>query len=500
MIQLATHGPTSSARPVREPPANVASILFVDLDGTLLATDLLQESLLLVLRENPRFALRLPRLLLQGPAVLKRALGERTMPDVRRLPYREEVLELLHEQRARGCRIVLATASDRRPAREVANQLGVFDDVLASDGQTNLKGAAKLAAIEAYCRAHGCSDWGYVGDAAADLPIWQAAAQAYVVDGSPAILTSLARQGIPVRGLDRRPARWAAAVRVLRLQQWVKNLLILAPLLLAHEWTSVTKLLSVALALLAFCLCASAVYVINDLLDIEADRRHPVKRRRPFASGDLPVRYGPPLALGLLLTGVGLAMLGLSWPFVGVLALYLATTSGYSLWLKRQPIIDVLTLAGLYAVRIFAGGLAADVPISEWLIAFSMFLFLSLALVKRYSELVRLTAETQSATPGRGYLVSDRAVLQTLGAVSGYLAVLVFALYTHSLEGNRLYLHPWALWLVCPVLIHWISRIWLLAARTELSEDPVVFAIKDRASVVSGFLALLLILVASFPG
>lgn len=289
----------------------------------------------------------------------------------------------------------------------------------------------------------------------------------------------------------------SALLQELRVRQWVKNILLLAPLFLAHEVAQLDKLLSGLVAFLAFSLCASAVYVVNDLHDLEADRRHPQKRYRPFAAGTLPLRTGPPLALGLVLIGFSLTVIFLPWKFFVALVLYLMLTTAYSYWLKRIALVDMLLLAGLYTLRLVAGGLATTVPVSEWLMAFSVFFFVSIAAAKRYAGLSHLDTEGKASTAGRGYAVEDLSFMETSGLTSGYLAVLVFALYINSEATRLLYPQHWMLWLICPLLYYWVGRVWLLAKRRQLSEDPVVFATTDPASLVIGLLIVLLIVLAA---
>ena len=289
------------------------------------------------------------------------------------------------------------------------------------------------------------------------------------------------------------PARTVRAwplVSLMRPHQWTKNLLLLVPAILAHDLTAGTLAAALA-ALVCFCACASAVYVINDWLDVDFDRAHPQKRYRPLAAGTVDLVLAPPIAALLAAVGFGLATLVLPWGFLASLAIYVGASFAYSLWLKREPMADVLVLAGLYTTRLVAGGLATGVPLSEWLLAFSMFLFLSLALAKRHAELTRLAAESAIAAEGRGYLVADRSLIGTLGPAAGYLTVLVLALYLNSEKVQTLYAQHLLLWLICPLLLYWISRLWLLANRGELNEDPVVFAITDRTSlIVAGIAAI----------
>ena len=276
-------------------------------------------------------------------------------------------------------------------------------------------------------------------------------------------------------------------VKAIRIHQWVKNLLLFVPLVLAHHVGNGAALLKTAIGFLCFSFCASSVYVLNDIIDLKADREHPIKRNRPFASGELAISHGLILVLLLLLPGLGIAAF-LSPKFLVVLALYYLLTLGYSLYLKRVALVDVSALAVLYTIRLFAGSALAEVVISQWLLAFSMFLFFSLSMVKRSSELYNARQRNLSQAAGRGYVVADREQLAMLGTASGYCAVLVFTLYINSSAVLNLYTHPTRLWLVCPLVFYWISRIWLLAHRGEVNEDPIVFAMKDKLSYVIGAL------------
>ena len=475
-------------------------VLFVDLDGTLIKTDLFLESLLLAVRRQPRVLWQLPSMLRRGIAFFKRVIAERAMPDATQLPYREDVLAFIGQEKAAGTRVVLATGSDAACAQQVAKYLGVFDDVLASDGVTNLTGRRKRRAIQDYCQQHRFTEYAYVGDSHADVPVWRTAARVYCVAPSAGLLGAMRRRDqVPSIVFADSLARWSPVLQVMRPQQWVKNLLLFVPLVLAHEIFNLPKLLSAVLAFVVFSLCASSVYVLNDLFDMEDDRHHPKKRRRPFAAGTLPVRWGPPLTAALSAVGLLIANLALPGPFVAAVIGYLLLTTAYSFDLKRRTMLDVITLSGLYSLRIFAGGLATGVVISEWLLMFSMFLFTSLAFVKRYAELSRLAREGTDTARGRGYSVGDLSVIESMGTTSSYLAVLVMALYLKSDIAPTLYRQVWALWLICPLLLYWVSRLWILAKRGTLCEDPVVFATTDRVSLLVGASVVALLGVAVLP-
>jgi 4-hydroxybenzoate polyprenyltransferase len=316
---------------------------------------------------------------------------------------------------------------------------------------------------------------------------------------APSLLKT-AQKTMPVSEVfEGRKTRWAAIWQSMRPQHWVKNLLILVPIVMAHKVNDVARLVHVLVAFLSFSLCASGVYILNDLFDLEADRLHPKKRLRAFASGKAPVWAGLSLAPLLLAAGLAVAAQLPSKLFLVTTVIYVAATTVYSVYAKRIPIVDVLLLTTLYLLRILGGGAAADVPVSPWLLAFSMFLLLSLAFTKRHAELIGQTAngEMESTASKRNYRTQDREIIQQFGVTSGYLSVLVLALYVNGRELTALYRHPQVIWLACPMLLFWISRVWFLANRGKLSEDPVVFAARDPVSYLLGFLLFVILLVAS---
>ncbi len=453
--------------------------LCVDLDGTLIKTDLLLESLLLLVKHQHRCLWQLPFWLLKGKAHFKREVTERVDLDVTTLPYREELLSFLEAEHLAGRKLMLATAADHHVATRVAEHIGLFDQVVASDGAVNFSGSEKLRALQ---KVFPEGAFVYAGDALVDLNVWRGAAGAVVIGDR---LASKVEGVAPVERVFPLERRGRALLSAMRLHQWVKNSLIFVPLFLAHQ-LSAPSLLAAGLAFLSFGLCASAVYLMNDMLDLEADRHHVRKRFRPFAAGTLPLKVGFLLVPGLLAASV-LVALALPPLFLGVLAGYFAVTSAYSFHLKRVVVLDVIVLALLYTVRIIAGAAALTLPISPWLLAFSTFFFLSLAFVKRFSELRASNGETPS---GRGYRAEDLEGLADLGSASGYVSVLVVALYINSPAVSQLYRAPLLLWLLCPLLLYWVSRVWLLARRGQMHDDPVVFALRDRVSYLVGGLAL----------
>jgi 4-hydroxybenzoate polyprenyltransferase/phosphoserine phosphatase len=464
--------------------------LCIDLDGTLVRTDTFLESILLLLGRNPFLLFPLLAWLVRGKAYFKARVAERTALDPALLPYSAELLEFLRQERARGRRLVLATASNEQFAQRVAAHLGLFDEVVASNPTDNLAGARKLAALEA---RFGKNGFAYAGNARVDMPIWRQADHAILVNTSRTLQRAVESRQVRVAHVFSNPARpLRALLLAARPHQWMKNLLIFIPLIVGHKLRDIPRFEAAFGAFVAFSLCASAVYFLNDVLDLEADRRHALKKSRAFASGDLPVWVGLVAAPVLLVASLGLAWL-VNRPFVLFIAAYFAASFAYSAFLKRLPLTDVILLAGLYTLRIVAGGAAADIAISPWLLGFSMFFFLSLALVKRFAELRALDTGRRAA---RGYLATDLNQINMFGTASGYIAVLVFALYINSPDVRVLYSRPLLLWAVCPMLIYWISRVWLLANRGEFHEDPVLFALKDQMSYLLGVLVALTILAA----
>lgn len=463
--------------------------LAVDLDGTLVLSDTLHESMLALIRRNPFYLFALPVWLLRGKARFKREIARRVLPNIDTLPYNAPLLGWLHEQRGRR-EIVLCTAGDAALARAVADRVAVFDDTLASDGAINLSGERKAAALAA---RYGERGFDYAGNARRDLAVWRRARAAVVVNARPSVARAAARIAEIDRRFEPAPAGIGVWLRALRVHQWAKNLLVFLPLLTAHRAFDAGAAGHALLAFVAFCLCASSVYLLNDLLDLDADRQHPRKRQRPFAAGELPLLAGFALAPALLFGAFALALL-LPERFLLVLAGYYVLTMAYSLRLKRVEMLDVVVLAALYTARLIAGAAAIPVPASFWLLAFAMFLFLSLALIKRHTELGTLRDLGRSTAAGRGYRTDDLPMLAVLGGASGYLAVLVLALYINSRESERLYRQPELLWLLCPLLLYWINRAWLLTHRGRMPDDPVVFAVRDPVSLGVLLLAVAIIL------
>jgi 4-hydroxybenzoate polyprenyltransferase len=457
-------GPASRAR-IRHQAGDSRVPLVVDLDGTLVRSDLLIETLFLFARLRPLGLLAIPFWLAKGQAHLKARLARAAPPDVQTLPYCERTIARLASERARGVPIILATGADEGLANAVATHLGLFDAVLASDGTLNLIGVSKRDRLVAEFGLHG---FDYLGAEPADQPVRQAARKTI----TPALAGR--QEGLTGSGLG-------AYLRALRPHQWLKNALVLVPLFAAHRLYEPDLLGAVLLAFAAFSLCASSAYLVNDLMDLPSDRHHPRKKQRPFASGAISPVRGAVLIPILLAGGLGIAAL-LPAPFLAVLGLYYAITLAYSVRLKDVVILDVLTLAGLYALRVIGGSAAVGLPPSAWLLASCVFFFFSLAMVKRYAELVAMRRVEGKRAHARGYLLEDAELLAALGGASGYLAILVLALDIAGDAGPTPELRHDLVWLICLLLLYWISYAWLMAHRGRMHDDPLVFALNDRVS------------------
>lgn len=469
--------------------------LVVDMDGTLIKTDMLFESFLRVLKAKPWMVLLVPFWLLQGREVLKQKLASYAVIDIAVLPFHADVIAFLKSEKARGRKLVLATASSDAIAQQVASEVGVFDDVLASGNGINLKAKAKANAL---VERFGERGFDYIGNDKADIPVWQVSHTVHTVSASQGFVSRARALGVePGEWFQRRSLSLAIMLKGLRIHQWVKNVLVFVPLLMAHRMTEPALLLDAILSFVAFSLCASSVYLLNDMVDVDDDRHHRSKKRRPIAAGDMPIVLALLLFPVLFIAGFSIAFFAVSASFAWLLGLYYALTLAYSFALKRMLMIDVVVLAGLYTSRIVGGALAIDVDLSFWLITFSVFIFLSLALVKRYAELLVLQGSGSAEIKGRGYSVEDLPTLLSLGTASAYLSVLVMALYIDTQKVVELYSRPQMLWLLCPVVLFWVSRVWLLTHRGQMHDDPIVFAIKDAVSRYTALCMALILVLAS---
>lgn len=479
--------------------ANVdETVLVVDLDGTLIRTDLLHEAFFHgIVRSPVRTAQRCSRLS-EGIAPFKHALAQDYTPDVATLPFRQDILDFIKEERSRGRTIVLATASCRAWAEKVAEHLEIFDHVLASDSHTNLKGTVKLDAIREFCAEHGFDDFAYIGDSHADIPIWEHASEIIVAEHDSSLLRKLKQYETSIRVFGGTTSKASAVMSVLRPHQWAKNTLLFVPLITSLQISNIQMVFQALIAFFSISMVASGVYVLNDFLDVEFDRRHHRKKKRPFASGQLPLMSAIPLAGAVLLLGAVSTWAFLPIGFVAVLSVYFVLTSAYSLFIKRVMIGDVMVLAGLYALRVFAGGVACSIPISDWLLAFSLFIFVSLGFLKRYVELTHMNDSGVSVTPGRGYEVGDLSLIESMGIASGMMSVVVLALYIQSDQVRNLYRSTTLLWILCPFLMYWLCRVWILARRRQMHDDPIAFALTDKVSLFVVSMAFVVLMLAAY--
>jgi len=458
--------------------------LVVDLDGSLIKTDLLLETFIKAIYSKPWLVFLIPFWLIKGKTVLKKQLAQATQIDATSLPYNQPLVKYLEEQHAEGRCIILCTGSWHSLAQQVAAHFPFITHVYGSDEKTNLTGTQKATFLT---KKYGENNFSYVGNEDKDLKIWKHSDSAIVVSNNTSLKVKTEGLCKIEQSFSTGKASLKAVIKQIRAHQWVKNFLIFIPLITSHQITNSSLFLSAMIAFIAFSLCASATYILNDLADLESDRKHPKKQFRPMASGDISIIA---LAISLFLH---------PW-FLLSLGIYIVITLSYSFRLKKLQSIDITILASLYTLRIIAGAIAINVTPSFWLLAFSMFVFLCLAIIKRLSEILKNKERYDETTKldGRGYFISDFHVLLNLAAASGMMSILIFAMYINSPEVAALYSTPYALWLICPLFGYWILRVIIMASRGEIDEDPIVFAIKDRRSWVTGFIILVIIAASSF--
>jgi len=461
----------------------------VDLDGTLVKTDTLLESILVFIKSNPLNILRCFYWLRLGRSGFKEKLAESVELDASILPYNESLLEYLRVE-SKTKQIHLCTAANRKIAQAVANFIGVFSSVYASTSQKNLKGRNKADTL---AQEFGEKNVIYAGNDSADLPVWQHAAGAIVVSNSKNFLSRVKKHTTVLQVFPATNKGITRYIRALRLHQWVKNTLIFLPLILAHKFTSISGYVDVLAGFIAFGMIASSNYIINDLLDLGSDRRHPTKRMRPFASGEVSIIAGLVQAALLFLAGLLLA-LKVGTGFLFYMLIYLVATIVYSYAVKSIVILDIIILASLYTLRLVAGAAAIHEPVTFWLLAYSLFIFFSLASVKRYAELLRLDVNEKAS--GRGYVQEDLGFVRNMGISSGLISVLVFALYLNDPGIISKYQTPEWLWMITPLLLYWIARIWHLTYHGKMHDDPVVFALKDKPSYILAGLIVISIFMA----
>ncbi|MEO3388959.1 UbiA family prenyltransferase [Mesorhizobium sp. CAU 1741] len=473
----------------------IAKPLIVDLDGTLVRSDLLLETAFAELGQRPQSIVDMLRSLRRGKAALKHRIAEPYDFDPSVLPYDQEVLALIHQARSQGRQVYLASASTTRLVEAIADHLGVFDGWISSDEMTNLSGAVKAAQL---VERFGERGFDYIGNDKVDLAVWKVADGAIARRASPSVRRALDRISPSAHYLDDPAPSLRVWAKLIRVHQWAKNGLVFLPLITAQQF-EIAAAINALLAFIAFSLCASGVYVLNDLVDLGADRAHPSKKRRPLASGDISLWAGV-AAIPVLLAAAALIAIAVSWMFLAALLAYLALTTAYTFYLKRKFLVDVVALSMLYSARVLGGAVAIGASVSEWLLAFSMFIFTALALIKRYSELaVRLDSNLPNPS-NRNYQVGDLDIVMAMAASSGFNAVTVLALYVSSDYVKQHYGRPEVLWLLCPILMYWIGRALMQSHRRLMHDDPVVFALKDRVSRQVFVLVAVIVAIAIWGG
>lgn len=452
--------------------------MVVDLDNTLVKSDLLHESFFQSLSNGILHYFNIIKYLFKGKAPIKQYLANQGAIDYSLLPYNTDVLAVIRQAREEGRPVYLATASDSLHAEGVGAHLGLFDAILSSDGRTNLSGKAKAKRLVATFGERG---FDYIGDSAADIEVWARANKAVTVGAGPFLRRRVEKRHPQVDHIarEKQPNTW---IRLLRIHQYAKNGLIFLPMITSQSLT-MTALLQCVMTFLAFSFCASAVYIINDLVDLEADRKHPTKFNRPFASGAVSILHGIAAAPFLLAFAFAFAF-SVSLLVVAVLTGYFALTLAYSFSLKRKMMVDIVVLAGLYTIRVIGGAAAIRVVPSEWLLAFSMFFFSFMALIKRYIELDTRIELGLGELTNRNYRKADVSVVTALAAASGMNAVTIFALYVSSPSVQARHHHPEILWLICPLLLYWIGRVLIMAHRRMIDDDPIAFALRDKHSYI----------------
>lgn len=470
--------------------------LFVDLDGTLIATDTLFESIILLLKAYPLKTFLLILWMFRGKAYFKDKIAQYKTPQANLLPYQDGVLDYIKKEKGKGRKVYLLTAANQKIADKVANHLGCFDGVFSSNDKINLSGEQKLKTIY---QIIGKAQFDYIGNAKADIPIWEQSNKIIMVNPIAATKNKFNKSDdVQFINTNSHKTNIKTIIKGMRVYQWAKNSLLFLPIIMAHQLTTVNSLVAVLWAFISFSLCASAVYVLNDLFDIETDRKHPTKKNRPIASGLMSLKIAEVLIFLLLLISIFIAIKMLSTAFLIILIVYIASTTAYSIILKQIMLIDVIVLGGLYTLRIVAGSIASSVDVSSWLLVFSMFFFLSLAFMKRYADLILMKQTNYDEIAGRGYHLDDLDLVQKSGIASGFVAILVLALYINSDRVVELYKSPTLIWFMIPLLFYWLMRMWMVTNRGEMTDDPIIYAIRDRTTyVVMTIIGIIMLLAAT---
>jgi len=472
-------------------------VIVVDLDGTLINSDLLHESMSKFLLKNPFSIIYIFFWILRGRAYLKNRIAEIIDIDISVLPYNQLTIDWIRQKKNSGHKVILATGSNEKYAQQISDHLNFFDEVLASNSKKNFTSFEKAKLLN---DRFGKFGYEYLGNSKADIAVWMSAAKAHAINYSKdtgKFLQSFSRCGDLIEKNKNLLEKYEGYLKLLRPIQWLKNVLIFIPLIASHQFLDSSNLFSCLVAFIIFSLAASSIYIINDLVDIENDRHHRIKYLRPLASGSVSVVKAWIIWPCLMSFAIGYSFYFMKTSFFIIISFYCLISIAYSIWLKKYVILDILALASLYTIRVIAGSFVVNVPLSFWLIAFSVFIFTSLALVKRYNEIL-LIKKINNETPikGRGYLGIDLHLISQMGICSAYISVLVLALYIQDPKTISMYTSPWIIWFTCPLLLFWLSRIWLLSHRSQLNEDPILFAAKDIVSWTVAVLFLITLLVA----
>jgi 4-hydroxybenzoate polyprenyltransferase len=451
----------------------------VDLDGTLVFTNMLAETALSAIRKNIFNLFLIPFWVLKGRAFAKKKLAESSLLDPSLLPYNKDLIVFLNKERENGRKLFLATASDKQVAISIADHLNIFDGIIASDGNNNLKGKVKSLEL---LKLFGEKAFIYAGNDISDLHVWENAQSAITVNTSQAVSKAV-REFVPViHEFSNRKNILKELFRALRTYQWIKNILVFVPLIVTEKPINFEEFISTCLIFISFCLSASGLYLINDIMDLETDRRHPFKRRRPFASGLLPLEYV--IISPIMITAALYISRSVSIECLMMVSLYILVSVLYSVFFKTKPLIDLFCLAGLYTLRIIAGGFSSGAHVSIWLLNFSGFFFLALALLKRYTEYFNKSDNTDEKHSRRAYNNSDREMLQMMGIGSSLIAAVVLGLYISSSQATSTYKHPEYLWGIIPVIVFWHFRLWFAAGRNYMHHDPIIYSLKDWVSYI----------------
>ena len=471
------HDDSTPSTPLSEPP------LVVALDGALTPTDTLHEAIAAHLSAEPLSAPSVLARALGGGGALRAGMAETRLARAAELPLHEPVLDLVRAARAEGRRTILVGRAAQAQVDAIAAETGLFEEAHGLGGPDSA-GAMAGEDLAAFLTGRfGADGYDFIGAGADCTPAWRMARRSFTVGADAALIATVdaaAGHAEHILPAPRGAAKWKPWIKEIRPRQWAKNALIFAPLLAAHQLDGLGACIA---AFIAFSLLASSVYLVNDMLDLKADRAHPRKRERPFAAAAIPILGGAIAAPGLALSAILIALIFTPTAFLGVLAVYYVLTFAYSLTLKRQLILDIWTLSGLYTLRIVAGAAAAALPLSPWMLGFSIFLFLSLAAVKRMAELDDQVKRGVEKTEGRAYRTTDLPVVRGLAMSTGTASVLALALYISSPEAQMIYSAPQLLWFVCLLMLYWVSRMVMVTHRGDMHDDPVVFAMKDRVSL-----------------